>query len=104
MACCTLCRVCSATISGRLSTFDTVPSETPARLATSRIPDKEPMRVSFLISSIDVRLGVRRIIAYLLTIWLFAFILAFIETFQFAKIFAYVRGDRIDCANATPYF
>src|SRR2546430_7168140 len=41
MASCTRRLVFSATISGRLSTFDTVPSETPARFATSRILDIE---------------------------------------------------------------
>ena len=35
MACSTLARVLSATDSGRLSTFDTVPTETPAAAATS---------------------------------------------------------------------
>ena len=57
MACCTLCRVSSATISGRLSTFDTVPSETPARFATSRIPDIGLIRAGFLISPIEVLAG-----------------------------------------------
>ena len=40
----------------------------------------------------------------LLIMRLFAFILALIETFQFAIIFAYVRGNRIYCENATAYF
>ncbi len=35
MASCTRSRVDLATMSGRLSTFDTVPTETPARAATS---------------------------------------------------------------------
>ena len=39
----------------------------------------------------------------LLTVRLFAFILALIETFQFATIFVYVRGNWIYCANATAY-
>jgi hypothetical protein len=49
-------RVSSATISGRLSTFDTVPSETPARFATSRIPDFDLMRARFPICSLDIPL------------------------------------------------
>src|SRR5437899_2978036 len=47
----TLRRVCGATISGRLSTRETVAVETPARLATAKILGTEFPRIAEIIAS-----------------------------------------------------
>src|SRR5438034_6288779 len=46
----TLRRVCVATISGRLSTRETVAVETPARLATAKILGTEVFRIGEIIA------------------------------------------------------